>query len=500
MTEPPLSSSRKNAEIFGTVPWLRRMASEHPRLFDVTLLIVLAGLVIFPALGQTKHFASHEILHAEIMREMAETGDFVETKCVGVAIVDKPPVIHAPAAALMRLTGKQSVTIARLPSALAGVAGILATYGIGLVLFKRKTALLAAIALLGIPGYAILARLVLPDMTLCASILLSCLGLAVGMRERGVGRRTFLFTLAGVAAGVGVLTKGPYGILFPVFFAILAPMGRADLTRPRFGWIGFTAALLAAACVWAVPVYLRDNGAYLHKVIFQADLNPALQDGGKPWLMYFWVMFAFSAPLCVFLPFAVFDWARGRYSAALAMAAAILIVVTLVPKKRDHYLLPLYPFLALGIAEAVQRRYAESRLVRRLAWVLIPGSVAAFPIFYAVIQPLAFRSDDAELGFARALQEIVGPRAHVFYVTGHQEFLAWSTHRSSGITYLYEKAPVSFHPLETATPGSYLVIDPKLVTKILNVTGPLAMQPVLERSVKRQKMAVFRLDAQPPGH
>lgn len=42
----------------------------------LVLLTVLSAIVVFPALGQTRHLASREIRHAEIIREIAESGDY----------------------------------------------------------------------------------------------------------------------------------------------------------------------------------------------------------------------------------------------------------------------------------------------------------------------------------------------------------------------------------------------------------------------------------------
>ncbi|MEK7776438.1 MAG: hypothetical protein AAB331_03580, partial [Planctomycetota bacterium] len=36
---------------------------------DLLLLAVLSAVVIFPALGQNRHWSSHEVRHAEIVRE-----------------------------------------------------------------------------------------------------------------------------------------------------------------------------------------------------------------------------------------------------------------------------------------------------------------------------------------------------------------------------------------------------------------------------------------------
>jgi len=476
----------------------RTLVREGRHPFDFLLVLAIGVVAIFPGLGQRMHYASHEILHAEIMREMAESGDFVETKFLGQPLVDKPPVIHAPGAALMRRWGEPSVWIARLPSAVAGLAGALATFALGLVLLGRRSAWIGAIGLLGIPGYAVLAREVLPDMALCASIVLSCFGLAVGMRSGGL-RRGLLLAFAGAWSGLGVLAKGPYGLLFPVFFAILAPIGRDDMERPRLGWLAFACALLAVTAVWVVPVYLRDQGVYLHNAIFQPDLDVTQPVSDKPLLMYFWVGLAYSLPLSLFLPLALVDLRRRGYSAPLAMAAAILLVITLVPKKRDHYLLPLYPFLALGIADAMAARWESSPWIRRLTWTLIPSAVLALPVFFAVLEPLVAGGEDPEMRVARKILSVAGRDARFYVVNAHEEMLAWAARRSTGIVGLRIDGESLVPELRAAPPGAYVVISERRVAPLLQRTGPLPLKLVLEEKLYGDRRLLFRFAEAGPG-
>ena len=456
-------------------------------------MTVLSALVIFPGLGQLRVCVSHEILHAETIREMAESGDYVETKILGQRIPDKPPVMHAPAALLTHWFGHPSMTLARFPSALAGLLGILATYGIGLALLNRRAALLGAVALLGVPGYSMLARQALPDMTLCTGILLSCLGLVFAMRPVKPSTRILCLAAAGFAAGVGVLTKGPLGVLFPLVFVLLVPFGRPEFKRPRLGWLVFGAALLAAAAIWAIPAYLRDNGVYLRQVVFQPDLNVASKVTSKPFYMLFGVALLQSLPLSVFLPMAIRDWRRYAYSPLLAVAAAILLTFVCVPKKRDHYLLPMYPFMTLAIAASIVRHSEKNRLVRRTAWTLVPLSVVSFPLFFTAVLPVALPKGDPEIRFARESLPIIGPDARIYCVSVHHEVMAWIGRRYEGISRLRVEYPAEVEQLLKAPKGSYLLIDRNYLDRVLDITGPLPLKEVLRRPVKSKTWILFQL-------
>jgi len=116
-------------------------------LRDCALVAALALATLLPFVGQTRDVGTHELRHAEIAREMAESGTLLVPTLLGREYVDKPPVMHAMIAGLYRLAGRPSLALARLPSVGAAVVGALCLYGIGLVLSGREAALLAALAL-----------------------------------------------------------------------------------------------------------------------------------------------------------------------------------------------------------------------------------------------------------------------------------------------------------------------------------------------------------------
>ncbi|MDO8141192.1 MAG: glycosyltransferase family 39 protein [Candidatus Brocadiales bacterium] len=468
--------------------------SRRKRIYyqDIILLILVSILVIFPALGQNRHWSSREIRHAEIIREMSLSGDYLVPKLLGETYYDKPPVMHAMAAILTRVIGEPSMTIARTPSAIAGLLGVLATYGVGLILLDRRTALLGAIALLGMPGYSIMARHARPDMILCALILFSCLCLGLGMRERRNKSRVFYFALAGLLAGFGVVTKGPYGVIVPILFAIFVPFRRQDLKRPRIGWIIFAIGLLTVLAMWAIPAYLRDNGEYLRGVIFQRDLD--VREGGNPERKHFyyaWVGLINAIPLTFFLPLAIADLRRRGYSASLAIAGAIFTIISFIPKKRQHYLLPVYPFLALGVAASIVRHSGTSKLVRRAAWVLIPLSIIAMPLYYTVVQPIMHPSEDSDMVFSKEVLNAIEPDAKLYCVKS-EEALAWVGRQHERILRLNVDSS-AIKILQQAKSNSYLVIDEKNLTALLKITGPLPTELVFHRKVDHDEIMLFRL-------
>ena len=468
------------------------------QLFNLLLLTFLSAVVLFPALGQNRHWASHEIRHAEIIREMAESGNYLIPRLFGEVYYDKPPVMHAMAAFLTRLVGEPSILIARLPSAVAGTVGALAIYGIGLLLFDRRIALLSAIVLLGMPGYTFMARHVRPDMVFCAIILLSCLCFGLGMKRHQGIHRLFFFILAGLLAGLGVITKGPYGVIFPLFFAVLTPFRRQDFNRPTVGWIGFILGVTIALAIWAIPAYLYDNGEYLHKVIFQPDLDVSKGDAEKSVFWYFKYVFTFTLPSSLFLPFAFIDLRRRGYSAPLAVAVAIFIVISCVSKKRQHYLIPLYPFLALGISAFIMHHSNLSNFIRRAAWVLIPLSIATTPVNHLIVQPLTQPYKNSKMCLIKDILEIIEPNSYVYCAANVTEELAWVGRQYERIRNLSVNSSAS-QILRQPESKSYLVVDEENLKLLLNVAEPFTHEQILSRTIDHKKIILFRLNESVPG-
>lgn len=462
---------------------------------DILVLAVVSSFVIFPSLGQITNLASREIRHAEVIREMAERGDYLVPRIMGEIYYDKPPVMHAVAAYLTRIVGRPSMMIARLPSAVAGILGIIATYGLGCLLFDRRTALVGAIALLGIPGYGMMSREARPDMILCASTLFSCLCLGLGMREEKHLSRIGFFVFAGLLTGLGVITKGPYGIIVPVFFAVFAPFRRQDLERPKLGWVCFVLGFLVAIAIWAVPAYLRDGGEYLHGVFFQPDLDVSKGGrSGKPVFYYVSHGIILTLPLSLFLPYVVMNLRRSGYSAPLAIAGAIFIVITCVPKKRPHYMLPLYPFFALGITASIFRHSITNRIVRRTAWALILSSLMIMPVYFVAIRPIVEPYKNSQIYFAKKVLEVVKPNSRIYCVTGINEVLAWVGQRYEGIQKLDRENPSStYRTLCEAEAGSYLVIGERNFKSLVEGKEPIPGELIFDHKVDHEKMMLFRL-------
>ena len=466
---------------------IQRMISKHPLAADLLFLLAVGGIALFSFLGQNRTWASREIRHAEIMREMSETGDFLMPRLMGKVYYDKPPVMHALGAILMRVSGDPNLFQARFPSAFAALLSLFAVYGIGRTLGDRRVGLWGALVLLAMPGFWIMARVCRPDLTLVALIVLSCLFLGWAMRlPNGTGKVACLI-VSGVACALAVITKGPYGLLVPLLFLAFVPRENPALVRPgwRFLWFGLGLILMLVA--WSWPVYLRDGGQYLHEVIFQKDLTTGGATGHyEAFYWYLGPVFVLTLPMILFLPLAIQQWRREKkFPAALVIAAVFFVILSCVPGKRRHYLLPLLPFLALGLAAGIVAFVQHHRLVRRLAIVLVFGGVAAGPLYYGPILRLLRPHGDSEWRFITKVARARPPNATAICFGAKYEYLAWVRNDHRGIIPAADVAQAK-EALQHGDGDCYVVAPEEDLRALQQDPDLKPLRPVLEQEIHRK--------------
>jgi 4-amino-4-deoxy-L-arabinose transferase-like glycosyltransferase len=348
--------------------------------------------------------------NGEVGREMAATNDYVMPRLDTLPYVDKPIVYFAAEAAAMEVLGPTE-TAARLPALLFTLltAALVAWFA------RRElgagAAWLSAIVLLSMPLTIGFAHMVIFDSALSFFITAALMAFyyachpeasvgvqgsappPVALANAKVGRHWA--TLAWLAIGFGVITKGPVAIALPLFVAI--PYA---IKRRRFGalwsWGGLAAfAVVIAPWVWGVTQVVPD---FLHYVLvtetMQRMATKALKRTGPPW--YFIPFIVGGA-----LPWSIVAGGelvarlrsrRGRTATSkeqekVAPPPALLardpelylILWVLIPfiffsisqSKRPQYVLPLMPAIALLAARATRGVKAAAITVMTLGVLLL---------------------------------------------------------------------------------------------------------------------------------
>ncbi len=346
----------------------------------IALLVSLCTLLFFFNLGGRDLWAPDEGEYAQISQEMLETGDWVVPRMNGQPTAQKPPLFNWSIAIISLPLGSVTEVTARLPSALGGLSGVLATYWLGKTLYNnRRLAFLAATVLAISPIYFHQARWVQVDMLLCAFVTLSLSLFYYGYINHEIRQRAFL--LGSFCAGLGSLTKGPVAIVLPfltiTIFLILQKQIKESLNQRLVIYLG---VIFAVSLPWYIASYLRGGAEFTKELILKHNLQMFLDTWShkQPIYYYLWNLPWEFFPWVVFLPAAVYllllkTEERPQRNFLLAWAVGTFCLFSLAQAKQAKYLLPMLPSLALIMARFWEEILLGEETFSYSKWVLIPA-------------------------------------------------------------------------------------------------------------------------------
>ncbi len=323
-----------------------------------SLLFVVSLLAFSWRLGEGPIYRTMEGREALVMQEIARSGNWILPLRNGETIPSKPPLLHWVGVTVSRFTGGVSELSVRFPCALFSALSVGLTCLLGCRLAGNKIGALAALLLFTMTGFAEMAREGWVDPAL-AFFVLAALASFSAMYEnelwRGWRSAAFYLSLAGA-----VLSKGPIGYILPtlVILAYLAVQRQLSRLRVLFSLPGILLAI-GLPLTWYLLAFAQEGWTFVQKQVLQENLVrftagsgkripsgaffllPALRDG-FPWSVLFcfglW-NFSCHAPV------------REKGVFALIWWFVVLIFFSVSAGKRDVYLLPAYPAMALFAAE-----------------------------------------------------------------------------------------------------------------------------------------------------
>ena len=364
--------------------------------FKTWLLVVLllAASLFFIRLGDRSLWGS-EGRWSEVTREMRLTQDYFWPTINGRVYYDKPLLSYWLIAAAARLTGDVDELASRLPSALAGLLGIVLLMVLTRRLYDGRTAIFAGCILATCYGYVFWSRTASADVETVTGVL-AALTLYFCNRER---RHGWWIVGLWLIMAVTALTKGLQGFALPLLvigvYSLIAQGWRnlADKLlhgslKDRVAWfvtqnewlfnrmtlLAVMIAGLIYASTFVASLLVTNSNLGLFMVLRENVLRFVEPfDHKGPIYLYAYTIFALMAPWCLFLPAALVH-AHSSAPAGksdrfvLAYFWATFIFFTLSGSRRDYYLLPILPAAAILVARLfVSTRETWSRWVRWLA-------------------------------------------------------------------------------------------------------------------------------------
>jgi 4-amino-4-deoxy-L-arabinose transferase-like glycosyltransferase len=184
----------------------------------LSCLLAVAVPVFVVALGANSIWDHNEAFYVETPRQMLLRGDYVTPYFNDATRLNKPVLSYWIVAGLYHVLGV-SVTTERIGIALGAFGIIASAFVIGRAVRGTTTGLLSALIVATAPRVVMHSRRIFIDVyiTCFMSLTLACFVLAERYPQH---RRKALFAMY-VCIGLGMLTKGPIALAFPVATAAL---------------------------------------------------------------------------------------------------------------------------------------------------------------------------------------------------------------------------------------------------------------------------------------
>ncbi len=387
------------------------LGDQRLSLKGALLLLVAALVILAPGLTGLPPVDRDESRYAVATTQMLATGDFVDIRFQEQPRYLQPAGVYwlqALSAATFTDPGSREIWAFRLPSLTAALAAVLVTGVMTSLWFGSWTGLLAGLLLASCMSLGFEARIAKTDASLLAAVTIA--QFAFMRVYTGAARSRWPALIFWIALGVGGMLKGPIILLVVGLSALALALWDRSLARlaPLQPLWGLPLALLIAA-PWYVAIGLATDGDFFRVAIGDNLLHKVgtgQQSHGGPvgyHLMGFALTFwpgALLAALAV--PFAWRERARPEIRFLICWIIPAWLVFEFVSTKLPHYVLPVFPAIAVltALAATSAQPQATTRWLKvlfglfLLLWLAVSLTVSllapvGFWIYEARLDPVA---------------------------------------------------------------------------------------------------------------
>jgi 4-amino-4-deoxy-L-arabinose transferase-like glycosyltransferase len=398
-----------------------RFSLPHPltfmSLFTVShvracALLTLISLACFlPGFVSLQPMDRDEPRFAQASKQMIETGDYIDIRFQTEARHKKPVGIYWAQTSVVRMAdalgipdAKRQIWLYRIPSLLGALLAVLATYAAALSVLERRGALIAALMMATCVLLGVEARLAKTD-----ALLLACTTFVMGVLLHIFLNRDYRPSWMVLGAfwsvvAIAVLIKGPIVFLIAglavLVLSVLERSGRWLLPLKPFYGLLFMLLLISP---WFIAIAYKSGGDFFVASVGKdmlAKVGSGQEKHGAPPGFYLISFFATFWPSSLVIAMAApVAWVKRREKFvmfALAWIVPSWLLFEAVPTKLPHYVLPLYPMIAilsvwLMSQDKVQLYRWGTRVFSAFIWIIplfgIVG-LSAFSARYDQILPV----------------------------------------------------------------------------------------------------------------
>jgi 4-amino-4-deoxy-L-arabinose transferase-like glycosyltransferase len=358
---------------------------DSPGRFRYELIVILVAGVVFLGcgIGPPSLMDDVDAVHAQIARNMLDSGDWVTPHLDGVPYLEKSPLRDWATAVSYMIFGVHDWA-ARIPMALFTIGLCWLTARIGGWAFGGRAGLYAGLALATCAGLFLFTRVLIPDVALTFTFTLAMWAFLRALEEDEPHPRRWAWIMAASIA-TGLLLKGLIAAVLPagadLAYLLLTRQLFRRRTWKRLRPFSGTLIMLLIAAPWHVLATIRNPpyfyfsmrsvpGEY-HGFFWFYFINEHLlrflnlrypRDYDTVPRLYFWLfnllwLFPWSAYLAAAFRLSYRNVDRAGRMRLLALCwIGFLLVFFTFSSTQEYYSMPCYPALALLIGYALTQQ------------------------------------------------------------------------------------------------------------------------------------------------
>ncbi|PIQ19708.1 MAG: hypothetical protein COW65_19215, partial [Cytophagales bacterium CG18_big_fil_WC_8_21_14_2_50_42_9] len=373
------------------------------RKFQLSLLLIISSLTLFLNLtyGELSLMEARNFIAA---REITENGNWLIPTMNGQVRLAKPPlptwltVLSGLAAGNI-----ENIVALRFPAACMALLLVFFLYFMASQLCTDNLIpFLSALVLSSSLQFVVVGREGTWDIY-CHSFMLGSIWIFVkAIRRHQVSYRLFFFS--GFLAGLSFLSKGPvsfYALLLPFLAAYGLSYGLQDFKNKGQGLVAAIIICIVVSVAWPIYIYIMEPVSLTQNVTNESTawinrhVKPVWYYWGFAFQSGIWALFALASLVVPYAKTRINQF--GNYKFLVWWIVFTFILLSVIPEKKERYLLPILIPLAFLIAHYL-RYQLESFLKRTFTrwdfglaaftFMIIAFATFAFPI---IIYFFAFR-------------------------------------------------------------------------------------------------------------
>ncbi|ALK98293.1 glycosyltransferase [Massilia sp. WF1] len=368
------------------------MKELHKNKTFVWSLFLLFAAVLLGVLRARTLVPPDEGRYAEMAREMFASGDWITTRLNGIKYFEKPPLQTWMNALTFELFGLGDWQ-ARLWTGLCGLLGVGLTGYAGLRVFGARIGFYAALVLGSSLYWVICSQVNSVDMSLSAMMTVALCALLIAQRDEATPaeqRNWMLVCWAGMA--LSVLAKGLIGLVLPGGVLVLYTLFARDWKIwTRLHLVKGLLLFFLIATPWFVLVGMK-NPEQPHFFFIHEHFDRFLKKEHHreaAWYVFFVLLAAGSVPWVGVLVQSLVLGAKratepGRFKPRLMLlvwTAFIILFFTKSNSKLPGYIVPVFPAVALLIANYLEGGTRRGRMLTAGLTALLGAGLLAFVPF-----------------------------------------------------------------------------------------------------------------------